>query len=103
MVKDVYPAEEQGIEKEETEEKVKQDMEEGEKEADVYTKEGREKLSENDEISPGEEGFTEGEDDIECKNCGQLIDQEDAIIATDSDGKKHYFCSEECAEEFEEK
>ena len=102
MAKEVYPSEEQGIEKEKLEEETEQDMEEGEKEEDVYTEEGRKKLVEDDEISPSEEGFAEGEEDIECEVCGQLTSQEDAVIATDSDGKKHYFCSEECAEESEE-
>lgn len=102
MAKKFYPAEEQGIEKEKSSEEIEQDMDKGEKEEDTSTKEGRDKLSEDDEISPGEEGFAEGEDDVECENCGQLVGTEDSVVATDSDGKKHYFCSQECAEESEE-
>ncbi len=42
-----YPAEEQGIEPEpKSSDEIKEDMEEGEKEEDVYSKEGREQLEE---------------------------------------------------------
>ncbi len=49
-----YPAEEQGIEPEETSEEKSEDMEHGEKDEDVYSEEGREKLVEDGEISPGD-------------------------------------------------
>lgn len=92
------PSEEQGIEKEKSSEEISDDMEQGKKEEDVYTKEGREKLVEDAEISPAEEGFAEGQEDVECERCHQITSVEDATVKTIND-QKHYFCSEECAKE----
>tara|TARA_Y100000310_G_C20674099_1_gene811931 strand:+ start:2156 stop:2494 length:339 start_codon:yes stop_codon:yes gene_type:complete len=102
-----YPAEEQGIEPEETSEEKSEDMEHGEKDEDVYSEEGREKLVEDGEISPEEEGFMEG-----AAQAGQLgkdaltgeplMDVED-VVETEIDGKVYRFVSEENAQKFREK
>ena len=59
-MQDDQPAEEQGIEPEPTEEEKEQEMETGEREEEPYDEEGREKLVEDDEMTPEEEGFMEG-------------------------------------------
>ena len=102
-----YPAEEQGIEEEKTSEEKSEEMEHGEKNEDVYTEEGREKLVEDGEISPEEEGFMEG-----AAQAGQLgkdaltgeplMDVED-VVETEIDGKVYRFVSEENAQKFREK
>ncbi|MAG08124.1 hypothetical protein CMO89_01520 [Candidatus Woesearchaeota archaeon] len=98
----VYPAEEQGG-KSETEEEIEEDMETGEKEEDVYTEEGREKLVEDDEIEPGEEGFMKGAEglgqDSKCRKCGKIL--KDEFLEKEIDGELHRFCSDKCAEEYE--
>ncbi|GAG26903.1 unnamed protein product, partial [marine sediment metagenome] len=50
---EVHPHEEQGIEpkRRETSEEIKTGMESGEKEEDVYSEEGREKLEEDSEVA----------------------------------------------------
>ncbi|MBI4983533.1 hypothetical protein HZC32_02715 [Candidatus Woesearchaeota archaeon] len=55
----VYPAEEQGILPEQTEEQIEEEMKAGEKGTDIYSKEGRDLLENEDEIEPWEEGFLE--------------------------------------------
>ena len=102
-----FPAEEQGIIPEKTEEQVSEEMEHGEKNEDVYTEEGREKLVEDDEISPEEEGFMEG-----ASGAGQLgkdaltgeplMDVED-VVETEIDGKMYRFVNAENARKFREK
>ena len=47
-------------EHEESEEKVEDEFASGDKEADPYTEEGREKLEEDDEAKPGEIGYAKG-------------------------------------------
>ncbi len=101
------PSEEQGIEKDQTSEEKSQDMEHGDKDEDVYSKEGREKLEEDDEIEPWEEGFMQG-----AAQAGQLgkdaltgeslMDVED-VVEAEIDGKLYRFVSEENAEKFREK
>ncbi|MBD3309703.1 hypothetical protein GF351_00635 [Candidatus Woesearchaeota archaeon] len=86
-----------------TSEQIEQEMEEGEKEEDVYSEEGREKLVEDDEIEPAEEGFMEGAEEkgemAKCENCGKILDTDDksSIVERELDGEKHWFCSEKCA------
>lgn len=80
-------------------------VEEEEKATDVYSEEGREKLVEDDEITPGEEGFMEGAHDdgqgAKCRKCGKpLLDN---FIEREIDGEIYRFCSERCATKFEEK
>jgi len=86
-----------------TKEEIEQEMEEGKKEADVYSEEGREKLEENDEVSPSEEGFMEGAEGRGKKNCcaecGKVLG-EDEIIEREFEGEMKWFCSEEHAENY---
>ena len=74
----------------------------GEQEADVYTAEGREELEESGEISPSEEGFSEGATGSEtavCAHCGEpLGDREESVIEREVKGEKLLFCSEKCAQ-----
>jgi hypothetical protein len=101
---EVHAAEEQGILPEETSEEKKLAMEHGEEDEDIYTKEGREKLEEDDEIDPEEAGFMEG-----ASNAGQLgkdaltgeplMDVED-VVETIIDGKTYRFVNEENARKF---
>jgi hypothetical protein len=102
-----YSAEEQGIEKEKSSEEKEQEMEHGERDEDIYTDEGREKLEEDGEISPAEEGFMKG-----ASQAGQLgkdaltgeplMDVED-VVEAEIDGKIYRFVSEENARKFREK
>ena len=104
-----YPAEEQGIEQEEGSEEVSTEMESGEKDEDVYTEEGREKLGEDAEISPTEEGFMEGAEGTgklaHCMNCKKALDTDEKTenIEREIDGKNYWFCSEACYEEYMKK
>jgi hypothetical protein len=103
---EVYPAEEQGILPEETEEEIKEDMDTGEKEEDVYSEEGRENLEEDDEIDNWEEGFMQG-----ASGTGQL--GKDALtgeplmgeetVELEIDGEKYRFVNSENAERFRKK
>lgn len=47
-------------EHEQTSDELKKEMDEGKEDEDVYTEEGREKLVEDGEITPEEEGFMQG-------------------------------------------
>ncbi len=100
-----YAAEEQGIEEDENSEKKKEKMEHGDRDEDVYSKEGREKLVEDGEIDPIEAGIMEG-----AAQAGQL--GKDALtgeailgeaVEIEIDGKVYRFVSEENAEEFRKK
>lgn len=100
---EVYPDEEQGIEPEKTSEEKELGMETGENEEEVYDEEGREKLTEDGEIEPWEEGFMEGAAGKgkagHCAVCGKpLSDEHEGVIEKEIDGKKVTYCSEECAE-----
>ena len=94
---------------EETEEEIEEEMEQGDAEADPYTEEGLDVLTdEEDEMASEEEGFMEGynkalneENDVECAHCSQMIVEEEEIVRN-IDGKIRKFCSEECADEYEE-
>jgi len=101
-----YPAEEQGILPEETSEEIKEDMNMGDKEADVYTKEGRDDLGEDAEIDIVEQGFMEG-----ASGGGQLGKDAltgEPIMGTETveleiEGKKYRFVNSENAEKFKKK
>ena len=54
------PDEEQGIEEEPTDEEKDQEMETGEKEEEPYDEEGRDNLVDDDEMTPAEEGYSQG-------------------------------------------
>lgn len=104
MTKKNYPAEEQGIEKKKTSEKKKEEIEQGEKDEDIYSREGREKLEEDAEIEPWEEGFMEGavDDGQQGKDAltGEpLMDAED-VVEAEIDDKIYRFVSEENARKF---
>lgn len=83
----------------------------GEKDADVYSEEGREELTENDEMSAEEEGFVEGAEGQDekgvhgnCPTCGKTLgDREDGIVEREINGEKVFFCCDECAKEYESK
>ncbi|HLD01204.1 MAG TPA: hypothetical protein VJC39_05675 [Candidatus Nanoarchaeia archaeon] len=104
---DVYPAEEQGIEEDLNSEDTEEAMEHGEVDEDVYSEEGLEKLEEDDEIDPWEEGFMEG-----ASKAGQLgkdaltgellMDVED-VVEAEINGKMYRFVSEENADKFRKK
>lgn len=104
---EVYPAEEQGIMPEETSEEIEENMESGELDEDVYSEEGREKLVEDDEIDPEEEGFMEG-----AAGCGQLgkdaltgepLMDIDNVVEIEIGGKRYRFVNAENAQKFREK
>jgi len=102
-----FPAEEQGIIPEKTEEQISEEMEHGEKNEDVYSEEGREKLVEDGEISPEEEGFMEGANDAgqlgkDALTGEPLMDVED-VVETEIDGKMYRFVNAENARKFREK
>ena len=87
-------------------EEEQQDFEEGADE-EVYSSEGRDKLVEEDEISPWEAAFMEGADNdgqqAKCRKCGKMLDRSGPIIEKVVDGELHRFCSDKCAEEFDKK
>ena len=92
---------------EESSDEIKAEMEHGDKDEDVYSAEGREKLEEDGEIEPWEEGFMQG-----AAQAGQLgkdaltgeplMDVED-VVETEIDGKIYRFVNQENAEKFREK
>lgn len=70
----------------------------------VYDDEKREELLEGDEISSGEAAFMEGYEDTEtvlCENCETRIPLENHF-EKEFDKKKHKFCSNNCALEWQE-
>jgi hypothetical protein len=104
---EVFPAEEQGIEAEKTSEEVSDEMDIGEKDEDVYSKEGQENLVEDGEISPEEEGFMRGETDEgqlakDALTGEPLMDVED-VVEAEIKGKLYRFVNQENAEEFRKK
>jgi hypothetical protein len=102
-----YPAEEQGIIPEKTEEQISDEMEQGTKNEDVYSEEGREKLVEDGEISPEEEGFMEGASEEgqlgkDALTGEPLMDVED-VVETEIDGRMYRFVNAENARKFRER
>jgi hypothetical protein len=92
----------------ETPEEIKQEMDEGKTDEEVYTEEGREKLAEDDEISPEEEGFMEGAEDrgeqTSCAYCGAMISEDkENIFEREFEGELKVFCSEDHANKYAEK
>ncbi|MBS3168237.1 hypothetical protein J4216_03875 [Candidatus Woesearchaeota archaeon] len=79
-------------------------MQENNIKEDIYTKEGRRELEEEDQIVEDEEGFMEGYEQGEvlskCANCGKvLIDEK--FVEEEFNGELFRFCSNECANSFE--
>ncbi|MBU0628921.1 MAG: hypothetical protein KKC75_07050 [Nanoarchaeota archaeon] len=72
---------------------------------DIYSEEGREELVDNDEISPGEEGFMEGAEGdgqgAKCRKCGKILG--DDLVEKRVGKELCRFCSDECAEEYDKK
>ncbi|MEK6900827.1 MAG: hypothetical protein AABX37_00620 [Nanoarchaeota archaeon] len=103
----VYPAEEQGIEREETDEEVEEGMKTGRKDEDIYAKKGRELLEEDDEIEPWEEGFMEGASGLgqlgKDALTGEPLAGADDIIELEFEGKMYRFVSRANAEKFMKK
>ena len=102
------PSEEQGIEKPKTSEEIETEMEKGKKEETVYSEEGREKLAEDDEMEPFEQGFMEGAEGRgkknSCAECGKQISEDDEnIVEREIEGEVKWFCSEEHAENYAKK
>ena len=98
-----HPDEEQGIEQEKHGEEEALEMELGEKEEDVYDETGREKLTEDAEIEPREEGFAEGYEErgelSKCANCRTPL-SESSTIEREINGELVWFCSDKCVEEY---
>lgn len=97
-----YPDAEQGIKANpKSSEEVADEMEEGNKEEDVYSEEGREKLEEEEGIEPFEEGFMEGESGEgslgACAHCGKPLGDREEVVERKIKGKEVFFCSEKCA------
>lgn len=89
-------------------EEIEKEMEEGKKDEDVYSEEGREKLTEDSEIEPSEEGFMEGAEGRGKKNCcaecGKLLNEEkDKIVEREFEDEIKWFCSDEHAENYAKK
>lgn len=100
----VYPSEEQGIEPRKTREKAKEEMSTGEKEADVYSKVGRDALREDDEVDDWEEGFMDGAEGggqrAKCMKCGAEIEV-NTCVEKELDGELKWFCSAKCLAKYE--
>jgi hypothetical protein len=102
-----YPAEEQGILKDKTKDEKRLDMDLGEDDEDIYSEEGRDKLTEDSEIDPWEEGFMEG-----ASQAGQLgkdaltgepLMDADDVVEMELDSKLYRFTSRKNAELFRKK
>ena len=75
-----------------------------EEDEDIYSEDDRDKQMEEDEISPAEAGFVEGYEKLrfaKCKQCEKSVDFSKAF-ELELMGNDYLFCSEECAERFEE-
>lgn len=84
-----YPKKEQGI---------TEDHEE-----DIYTEDERDRLMEDDEISPTEEAFMEGAEgrgeQAKCARCGKVLSQDPSEVhEKEYDDELMFFCSEKCAD-----
>ena len=71
-----------------------------------YSEEGRDSLVENDAMEPWEQGFMEGAEDdgqgAKCRHCGKVLMGPESIVEKEINSIVYRFCSEECAEKFEE-
>jgi len=101
-----YPAEEQGIEPEPTEEQKDLEMETGQREEEPYDEEGRENLTEDAEMTPREQAFMEGYEEkgehAKCANCGKILGESNTVERR-INGELVWFCSEKCAQEYARK
>jgi len=86
-----------------TKEQIEDEIEAGEREENLYSKEGREVLlDKEDEITDVDEGFMKGYEEGEkmaiCQFCKKVL--EDEVVERDFDGETYRFCSEQCADKF---
>lgn len=99
-----YPDEEQGILKEKNLLQKEEEIVSGERDEDIYTKEGRDVIEEEGEVEPWEEGFMEGASDLgqlgKDALTGQPIMGAENVIELEFQGKMHRFVSEKNAEEW---
>ena len=73
---------------------------------DIYAEEGMEDAIDSDEIDEVEQGFMKGykeRDMAKCSQCGRVLDDEDDIVEMEIDGKLKRFCSDRCADKFQER
>lgn len=74
---------------------------------DIYDEDDREELLDDDEIEPWEEGFMLGAEgggqDAKCRTCGKVLKGPEDIIEKKIKGHILRFCSDLCADAFEEK
>ena len=80
----------------------------GEKEADVYTAEGREELTEDEgQLAPWEEGFSEGAEEKgeqgTCSHCNKPLGDREEVVEREISGEMKWFCSDTCAAKCEAK
>ncbi len=73
---------------------------------DIYAEEGMEDAIDSDEIDEFEQGFMKGykeRDMAKCAFCGRVLDDEDDIVEMEIDGKTIRFCSDRCADKYQER
>ena len=61
-----------------------------------------EEMLEDDEITPAEAAFMKGYErgeTVDCENCGTECEK-DTAVKKKIKGEPHYFCCEECVEEY---
>lgn len=72
----------------------------------IYSDEAREQMVEDDQIEPFEEGFMMGADidgqHAKCRRCGRLLISPKNVIEREVEGEKIRFCSNYCADKFEQ-
>jgi len=82
----------------------KLEMSTGKRTDDVYSEAGLEREQENDEITPNEEGFMEGENKESagvCQQCNKVLDnQQEGVVEEEIKGEQKRFCSDGCAETY---
>ena len=94
-------------EHEETVDEKKQHIKAGQDDEDIYSKEGRETLEEDDELEPGEEGFMEGASGLgqlgKDALTGEPLLGADDVIEMEIGHKVYRFVSRQNAEKFRKK
>jgi hypothetical protein len=73
------------------------------KEEGVYSTEEREQLVEDDEVTPEEAGFMQGEEEEfgNCSNCNKAIEEKEQAVNKDIHDNTLWFCCKNCLKEFE--
>ena len=84
--------------------KGEEDIDEDLDDATIYDEGGREDLVNDDAMTAEEEGFMRGYSEDEkiptCDECGIAV-RENKVTKV-IDGETHAFCSEDCAQDFED-